>query len=327
MVHRSDSELPKFCPHSYEHIFETLPFPCLTYGPDGRVETTNEKARTFLGEVTGQSLSDLFVDAGEDAASLRRAANEALGGYASENLGWHRFALGKHLLCTFTPVVVHDHIKGGLLTLTDVTPIRHYESQIAEQLLVLNEYSVEIEQSRCELEQANLRLQELATTDDLTGLLNRRAFQEALHREIKRANRDGCSLSLAILDIDEFKEFNDSFGHPAGDDVLRATGAILLAQARETDTVARYGGEEFVAIMPGAPERGALVACERFRRSIERYDWPQRKITASFGVATFCAGMTWTEFLSRADAALYRSKVEGRNRVTHGNPHSGRYAA
>jgi len=202
----------------------------------------------------------------------------------------------------------------------DVTSLRSFEAQIADQLVKLGDYSLEIEQSRAELAEANRRLESLATTDPLTGLLNRRAFQEALQREMKRTTRDLTPLSIALLDVDSFKQYNDDFGHLAGDEILRQVGLILIGEARETDTVARFGGEEFIAIMPGAAQDGALIAAERYRYSIENFAWPERKMTASFGLATLEIGMSQTEFINVADEALYRSKSAGKNRVTHGNP-------
>lgn len=209
---------------------------------------------------------------------------------------------------------------GGIVTCMDVTPLRMYEEQIADQLVKLGDYSLELEQNRADLAEANRRLEALATTDPLTGLLNRRAFQDALSREIKRATRQGTPLSLAILDVDSFKQYNDDFGHVPGDEALKSIGLILRGQARETDTVARYGGEEFIALLPGADAEGSIIASERFRFAIDGYNWPKRHITASFGVATFSPEMSATDLINVADEALYLSKSNGKNRVTHGNP-------
>jgi len=120
-----------------------------------------------------------------------------------------------------------------------------------------------------------------------------------------------------MADVDHFKRFNDSFGHPAGDEVLRTVGKVLLLGLRSHDFVARYGGEEFAIILPGTSREGAMVMGERFRRSIQRAAWTERPVTASFGVAVMNVDMqSAADLLGAADKALYQSKEGGRNRVT-----------
>lgn len=137
------------------------------------------------------------------------------------------------------------------------------------------------------LQEINLQLQALATLDGLTGLKNHRAMQEKFVLECERAMQEKRPLSVLLLDVDKFKDYNDSFGHPAGDAVLKQLAIVLKENARDTDFVARYGGEEFAVILTGASREGALASAERFRRSIEGAKWPKRAITASLGVATF----------------------------------------
>jgi diguanylate cyclase (GGDEF)-like protein len=168
------------------------------------------------------------------------------------------------------------------------------------------------------LAEANIRLETLATTDGLTGLKNNRAYQERLMLEWERGRRYGEPLSLIILDIDWFKQYNDTYGHPGGDDVLKEVGAIIQGEARDIDFAARYGGEEFVIIAPSTDADGAAALAERIRVAIARSVWPMRPITASLGVATSTAMTTTTsELFSQSDAALYHSKKAGRNLVTH----------
>ncbi|WP_020469992.1 sensor domain-containing diguanylate cyclase [Zavarzinella formosa] len=170
-----------------------------------------------------------------------------------------------------------------------------------------------------ELEAANTRLRALATTDGLTGINNRALFQNRFAEEFERAVRYGRALSLLIMDVDHFKKFNDSFGHPAGDEVLKSVAKLLAATCRGTDILARYGGEEFVVLLPDTDQGGAMVLAERFRRAVAGGDWPQRPVTLSIGAASVTQEM-WdpNQLLQKADAALYRSKESGRNRVTHG---------
>ena len=168
------------------------------------------------------------------------------------------------------------------------------------------------------LEEANSKLKALASTDGLTGANNRKAFDERLAEAFERADRFGEPLSLILLDVDRFKLFNDTFGHPAGDDVLRSVAQALLKAARVTDSVARYGGEEFAIILPETELAGAMIVAERCLRDIAALPWSQRAVTASIGVATKTNSVEGAaDLLRAADLALYRSKQSGRNRVNH----------
>jgi len=159
-------------------------------------------------------------------------------------------------------------------------------------------------------------VQRLAATDGLTEIANRRSFELALERELARATRAAEYVSLVMVDIDNFKELNDTYGHQAGDEVLRRAGAALARECREFDTAARYGGEEFAVILPGCdPDRAHEIA-ERLRQAVSTTA-PRTPVTASAGVATFPAHAGDAETLVRAaDDALYRSKRAGRNRTS-----------
>jgi diguanylate cyclase (GGDEF)-like protein len=164
---------------------------------------------------------------------------------------------------------------------------------------------------------ANLleRMQQMAVTDGLTELANRRSFDRSLDRELTRANRTDGRLSVVLLDIDHFKNLNDTHGHVVGDAVLRQVAAALRECGREYDTVARYGGEEFAAVLPGCSSALALQVAERLRRAVEEAasDVP---VTASAGVATYpYDGVDAGSLLQAADQALYASKRAGRNTV------------
>ena len=166
--------------------------------------------------------------------------------------------------------------------------------------------------------EANERLEELATKDGLTGLNNHRTLQERLAQEWERAERHGSPLSFLLLDVDRFKDYNDTFGHPAGDEVLRTVSAVLTATVREADILARYGGEEFAVILPDNGHDGAARAAERLCRAIESASCPGRGVTASIGVATRSGATGCTaDLVTAADRALYRAKRQGRNRVAH----------
>jgi two-component system cell cycle response regulator len=160
------------------------------------------------------------------------------------------------------------------------------------------------------------RVQELASTDALTGVANRYTFQQALERELERAARGGEDVTLAMLDIDHFKKLNDTHGHQAGDEVLRRVAATLFEHCRTYDTVARYGGEEFALILPTTDREETRALVERLRQEIAR-GGSKPKVTISAGMATFPTDATDAEELvAAADEALYESKRAGRNRVT-----------
>ena len=163
----------------------------------------------------------------------------------------------------------------------------------------------------------------LATTDGLTGLMNRRSLNTQLAARSREAQRYRRPLSLLLIDIDHFKKVNDTHGHPAGDAVLRGVAAVARAQSRETDLVARYGGEEMALVLPETDAAGASVIAERLRAAVEGTahgtEHGTLRVTISVGVATWPGGgQTPDELLTTADRALYRAKQTGRNRVESG---------
>jgi len=159
-----------------------------------------------------------------------------------------------------------------------------------------------------------------ATTDCLTGLKNHRAFQESLEREYARATRYGSPFSLLMVDIDHFKQFNDQFGHPAGDEALKQVARILASESRSDSLVARYGGEEFAVILPNCGCEEAAGVAERVRRAVEMGPWDLRSVTVSLGTATMIdSTQDRAALIARADAAMYRAKVNGRNQVCSGS--------
>jgi diguanylate cyclase (GGDEF)-like protein len=171
------------------------------------------------------------------------------------------------------------------------------------------------------------KLSALAMTDGLTGIANRRAFDEALEREWKRTLRDGSQISLLLLDIDRFKAFNDNYGHQVGDDCLRSVAVAVTGAVRSTDIAARYGGEEIAIILPNTGMDAAAAVAEKIRAAVEALQLSHKgnpegggHITVSIGAATALARIGGTirmpeSLLLSADNALYKAKHEGRNRV------------
>jgi diguanylate cyclase (GGDEF)-like protein len=161
-----------------------------------------------------------------------------------------------------------------------------------------------------ELERQAGQVRELARRDELTGLPNRRAWNDELPRALELARRDGRPVSVAILDLDHFKAFNDSYGHPAGDRLLKSAAAAWHGELRKVDILARYGGEEFVVLLPDAgldESRQVLV------RALAATPLGQ---TFSAGVVVWDGAETSDELIARADAALYEAKAAGRNRIS-----------
>lgn len=174
--------------------------------------------------------------------------------------------------------------------------------------------------------EAQTELQRLATRDGLTGVANRRCFDDTLHAEWLRGTRDVKPLSLVMIDIDHFKHYNDAFGHQGGDACLKAVArAMTDCCLRSADAIARYGGEEFAAILPSTTESGALMVAERIRSAILALDLPHPdngglgRVSASLGVATVVPDRTLElkALIEAADAALYAAKRGGRNRSVH----------
>jgi len=181
-----------------------------------------------------------------------------------------------------------------------------------------------IKQAEATLQTMTEQLKLLATTDGLTGLTNRRAFDEALELELSRCRRNNVPLSLLMIDVDRFKSYNDIYGHQAGDDILKTVATCLKASLkRPGDVAARYGGEEFVVILPDTDEDGAFFIADAFRErllamGLAHPGSSKGVITASVGLACFTerdAGFNATELLRRADEALYIAKGAGRDRV------------
>ncbi|HZP21401.1 MAG TPA: diguanylate cyclase [Bauldia sp.] len=195
-----------------------------------------------------------------------------------------------------------------------------------------------IKRTSLELTEANQKLSLLASTDGLTGLANRRAFDAALMREISRSARANHELSVILIDVDRFKSFNDTYGHPAGDECLRAVAFCLKAATRRpTDLVARYGGEEMAALLPDTDEAGAVRIAETFVGALRelgiRHEASEKGIvTASVGVACsrgLKGPQAGANLLRRADEALYAAKASGRNavRTWQGIPRPCRWSA
>jgi diguanylate cyclase (GGDEF)-like protein len=176
---------------------------------------------------------------------------------------------------------------------------------------------VRISRQADELRQTLVQAQALATTDMLTGLLNRRAMTDQLESELARVSRSGSPVCVALIDIDHFKKVNDHYGHRMGDEVLRAFASLAQGDLRQVDQLGRWGGEEFLLMMPHVDASQAWVAVERLRNRIAAHpmgDSGNLTVTISAGVAQFSPGESLDRWIERADQVLYQAKQAGRNR-------------
>jgi diguanylate cyclase (GGDEF)-like protein len=197
----------------------------------------------------------------------------------------------------------------------DVSPICDEYGNLAAVVETLRDMTDE--------KQAQISLEQLVTRDGLTGLANRRCFDDTLHAEWQRALRQQQPLSLLMVDVDNFKQYNDAYGHVGGDECLRRIAGAMAKEMRANDLVARYGGEEFAVILPNQSLKGAAIVAERMRCRVEQLQLPnlgasKQFVTISIGAATALPAPEYepSQLLATADAALYRAKHMGRNRIS-----------
>ncbi|MBM4366718.1 MAG: diguanylate cyclase [Deltaproteobacteria bacterium] len=282
-------------------FIEFLPVPALLLDNRGRVAVANASAASMLGAGVGKLVGVEFVTCLplSSRPAWRATARGDLAARVdlslAESRGWARAQVGRVPAAGGRPA-------GLLVLLADITEDRRQAEAIEAHLGALD--------------RAKRELEALATSDGLTGLANHRAFQSRLGAELRRALHAGRPLSLLLVDVDHFKRLNDSFGHPAGDEVLRQLGRLLRDALRPGDTVARYGGEEFAVILPGAAARAAGVVAGRLNAAVRNHPWRLREVTVSVGHATADATVVdASDLVARADQALYAAKHAGRDRA------------
>ncbi|MBN1824226.1 MAG: sensor domain-containing diguanylate cyclase [Endomicrobiales bacterium] len=276
-----------------------------------------DRAQVYLLDDTNKIRENLSIDFRGYFKSLEDASNIA---YIFDNILYDnkpRMPLRKFSsdLITYVPIYCKGR-KTGLLIVDNLFSRQPLTSHDLSFLSILaDQLSTVIENSRL-----FEKVEKLSITDSLTGLFNHRFFYERLSEEISRASRFGSSLSLLMIDIDNFKNFNDTFGHQAGDTVLSTVSKIIQDNIRAIDVASRYGGEEIAIILPGTDTEGAMIIAERIRQSIRNHDFRMNlqsaRITISIGLVCYPLDATIkSELVNKADKALYWVKKHGKDGV------------
>ena len=304
-------KLLDLAPVARETLVESLTDGILVLDLKGRVVDINPAAARLMGATDthriGHPVSEL-TERWPDLAEMLVGC----GGSTEEFL--LRSPTGRHVSVNASPLLDSGgRCTGSLTVLRDITG--HVDTEEA-----LHHANDQLKQRLDEIEGLQAELREQAIRDPLTGLYNRRYLSETLERELARAMREGYPVSLVMADIDHFKDVNDTYGHAAGDLVLRSLGCIFKADTRPGDIACRYGGEEFLLVLPNADARTAVARAEQLRKEIgrSRVAWLGHDVgvTLSLGVASFpLYGATGDEVVAAADLALYAAKAAGRDRV------------
>lgn len=298
-------------PFAREVVLEKMEDGVIICDKDRRIVDLNESAGRILGLHTKKTVGKYFNDILE---AWKKAEDDDKSGFQKER---HiiKDALGSTFIdMRLSPLLdKRGKSQGYVAVLRDVTELKKTEEKLREANESLN---LRIE----EIQILQERLKEESIRDPLTNLFNRRFLEETLKRELARVERSNGRLSLAMIDLDHFKEINDNFGHQVGDQVLKALADLITSQIRFGDVACRYGGEEFVIILPEAPLESALERVDGWRKIFSEMAFPtkhaQVKITFSAGVASYPEhGLTDKELISAADEAMYAAKLAGRNRV------------
>ena len=306
---RELNESLRIASRRFEDLFNGLPVACFTYDATGGIHEWNQAAEEAFGIPAFDTLMHPVWEVLEKGCGAWTAerCQAVLSGTGHEAFEWTYDGLDapREFACR----IIALRGRGGRTVGAVVANIDVTAHKRAERLLF---------REKASLEDANARLHELASRDGLTGLLNRRSFMLELDKAVSEFHRVGKPFSLVLVDIDKFKAYNDSFGHPAGDEVLRRFARVLRVTARSYESPARYGGEEFAIVLHNTCAAKAVAAAERFRKAVEGADWIEREVTCSLGIATVESGCATADaVIASADAALYASKAAGRNRSTH----------
>lgn len=297
-------------------------------GADGQIMMSNPAAERILGLTNEQMCGRTSIDPGWRAVRAdgsdypqeeQPAMRSLLSGFSlyDEVMGVHKLS-GQLTWISINSVPLFDGKStkpyAVVSSFSDITELKNGRDEAQHRLDALHLVQIELEMHQRELEQANAQLRGMADTDVLTGLKNRRCLFERLRAEVALVERNGNPFSFVLFDVDFFKSVNDTYGHTAGDEVLKRVASALSSRARISDFVARYGGEEFAVIMPHTTRDQAQRAVEGMLAEMRRVFWDGKQITASAGISVFAgSGGSIDQLIEGADKALYAAKDAGRN--------------
>jgi diguanylate cyclase (GGDEF)-like protein/PAS domain S-box-containing protein len=310
----------------FEALFNGLPVACFTFDTGGVIHEWNDLATQVFGiesyAAFMNTAEELLDHENNGVWNLDNLSN-LFNGAPTIEFDWKYTRHDGKTIYLACKVLGLTNRKGDVIAAVagnlDITERVLAEQKVNEQILEIRSYLKVMETQRIKLQDANRQLRRLAVTDGLTGLTNRRRFNELLDESIDRAIRQGQYFSILLFDIDFFKKLNDEYGHQAGDDVLVKFAKVLHETSRKYERPARYGGEEFAIILDNCDAAASRIAAERFRAAILSAVWPHRDITVSIGCSSFSGVGSARSMVEQADEALYYSKQQGRNRVTHRN--------
>jgi diguanylate cyclase (GGDEF)-like protein/PAS domain S-box-containing protein len=307
----------------FRELFSHMPLACFTFDSSGVIQQWNRSAESLFELSGNRTLSTTMwqtVGASGDGLWSLEFVNDVFKGVPIAGREWLLKTANceRHLICDVFPVKTESgKIIGAISANSDITERKEAEQLAKLQLDQFSQAAEDLESRRAVLERANVKLEKLSTIDGLTGLCNHKHFHEEMKRLNAERKRLKQPISIALIDLDDFKRINDTYGHPEGDTILRSVAKILQRYSRKQDCVARYGGEEFAVIMSGTSEAAAWIVAERFRAAIEDANGSIRDVTASVGVATHTEfDKDTTGLIALADLALYVSKQNGRNQTT-----------
>lgn len=308
----------RFC-----ELFNDLPIPCFTFSADGLIQEWNRFAERSLGleayQVVQREIWNVLGESSDGFWSRSLVARLFLGQSVHE-CDWTlrtREGIKRHYSANILPFEDgHGQIVGAICACADMTDRLAAKMISDREMADIRAIAVQLSSQKRVLEVQNDELAKQAFTDGLTGLWNHRKFREELRAAFVESKASGSPVSVLLADVDQFKLFNDKFGHLAGDDALKRIAAILLREALPGEQPARYGGEEFAILLPGIDATRAATRAESFRAAVAAELWELRQITISLGVAANTSATTTPQqILERADVALYQAKADGRNCV------------
>jgi len=304
-------------PHIYELLFHYFQgYPEIVSAIDNHPEKINDDTchkfhKQYLSETTNndaiKTISDKVQQSITELAGMMKSATSTTSEYGE--------VLGEMTKKMETAETIEDLglIVSGIVEDTKIMVQKNNELEFQ-----LTSSSTQVAELRKNLD----NVKKDALTDGLTGLANRKAFDKQIFNWVEEASTSGVALCLIMLDIDRFKQFNDTYGHQTGDQVLRLVARTLMNGVKGKDMAARYGGEEFAVILPDTPLSGAVKVAEMLRKAVEDKEVINKtrnenlgQITLSAGVAQYISGESVTNFIERSDTALYKAKNAGRNQV------------